>query len=804
MLLYNLKIAFRNILKNKGYSFLNIVGLAVGMMSSVVIVLWIIDETNYDTFHQDADRIFRIAWMSDNPQTRTPHPITYSMVADFPEVENAVSISPIWGDGLTRPMRTVKQGEITYEENGIFSADTTFFQVFSFKMVKGNPKTALKDVGGLVITEEMAEKYFPDEDPLGKSLIINFGMDIPFMITGVIQNIPDNSHFHFDFLVSYNTTKSYPSGEYYEWADFGHYNYIKLTSGANPGTLEKEMMSWVGGYREWSESALEEMANGTIGFRLQPLTSIHLHSDIRWELEANGDIYYVYIFSVLAVFILVIACINFMNLATARATSRATEIGLKKIVGASRSQLIWQFYGEAFLASLAALIIGLVLFEMLTPIFNSVTGKSFSLNYSNPQVSGSLLILLLLCSVAAGTYPALILSGFKPSKIIKGSGETKKDRFNFRRVLVIFQFAISAFLIIGSLIIAGQLKYLQNRKLGFNSDQVIVVPIKDTLMQMNYESAKAEFLRNPSILNASAVSNIPGRRFNQNPIRWKRDTEENYESTSEYHVDHDFFKTLDIKIIEGRDFKKNRESDFEFAYIINEAAASLFDWENPVNEEVIWYDDEITREGRVIGIVENFHFQSLHKSIEPLLINVQPDNFNYYLVKIRPENIQESIAYLKSAYEKIDPNNDFTYFFMNDDFSALYKSEERVETIFTYFTFLAIIISCLGLFGLSSYDAERRTKEIGIRKVNGATVWGIVSLLSKDFTKWVIVAYLIACPFGWIIMNKWLENFAYQLQVSWSAFLIAGTLAILIGLLTVSFHSFRAARKNPVDVLRYE
>jgi len=359
MLKYNLKIAVRNILKNKGYSFINIIGLAIGMMSSIVIVLWIVDETGYDTFHKDADRIYRIAWMYDNPQTRTPHPMTYNMVADFPEVENAVSITPIWGEGLTRPMRTVKQGEISYEENGIFAADTTFFQVFSFPLVKGNSETALKDIGGLVITEEMAAKYFPDEDPLGKTLIINFGMDIPFLITGVMKNIPDNSHFHLDFLISYNTTKAYHTGEFYEWNDFGHYNYIKLVSGADPDKIENELMAWVGKYFEWPESALEEMANGTISFKLQPLTSIHLQSDIRWELEANGDIYYVYIFSALAIFILVIACINFMNLTTARANNRATEIGLKKIVGANKGQLILQFYGEAFLASITALILGM-------------------------------------------------------------------------------------------------------------------------------------------------------------------------------------------------------------------------------------------------------------------------------------------------------------------------------------------------------------------------------------------------------------------------------------------------------------
>ncbi len=802
MIIYNLKIAFRNILKNKGFNLVNIFGLSIGMMATIFIGLWILDELSYDQFHEYADRIYRIDWQSENPQTRTPHPMTYELVRDMTEVENAVSITPVWGDGLTRPMRTVKQGDLQYEESGIYAADTTFFEVFSFPLLKGDPKTALKDVGGLVITKEMAGKYFGDSDPMGKMLIINFGMDIPFVITGVMENIPRNSHFHFDFLISYNSTKSYESGEFYEWSDFGHYNYILLSKNVSPDHLEKKLFDWVGRYREWSEGAAEEYKNGTIGFKLQPITAIHLHSNIRWELENNGNIMYVYIFISLAIFIVLIACINFMNLSTARAAKRAVEIGLKKVVGANRSQLILQFYLESFLASFIAMIIGIIIFESLTPIFTTLTGKVFYLNYQDPINLFVLLLFVIICTLLAGTYPAIILSRFKPANILKGIKVSSRTPVNFRNILVIFQFAISTFLIIGTLVISSQLRYLKNQKLGLMSEQVLAIPIKDTLIQASYRSVKTELLKNNEILSISAVSNLPGKNFNQNPIQWKGDDDQL--SVSELSVDHDFFKTLGIQIKDGRSFSLDMESDEEFAFILNQEAADYFDWNSAIEQEVIWHDDEIERNGKVIGVVENFHFQSLHKNIEPLIIHLMPDVFNYFLVKISSSNVSESIAYLKESYEGLDPNNDFTYFFLDDEFASLYKSEERIETIFSYFTLLSIFISCLGLFGLSAYDAERRTKEIGIRKVNGATIVNIVSLLSRDITRWVIIAFLIASPFGYFIMQNWLKNFAYQTSISIWSLLLAGSMVVLIGLIAVSFQAIKAAMRNPIESLRYE
>ncbi len=802
MILYNLKIAFRNILKNKGFNLINIFGLSIGMMATIFISLWILDELSYDKFHEHADRIYRIDWQTDNPQTRTPHPMSYQLVKDMPEVENAVSLTPVWGDGLTRPMRIVKQGEIQYEENGIFAADTTFFDVFSFPLVKGDPKTALKDVGGLVITEDMAKKYFGEEDPMGKMLIINFGSDISFMITGVMENIPHNSHFHFDFLISYNTTKAYHQGEFYEWVDFGHYNYVLLSENASPELLEAKLFDWMGQYFIWPEGAAEEFENGTIGFKLKPITAIRLYSNIRWELESNGNITYIYIFLSLAFFIIIIACINFMNLSMAGASKRAVEIGLKKTVGASRSQLILQFYLESFMASSVAMILGIIIFEFLTPVFSTLTGKAFLMDYSDPMVLFMLLLFVIICTLLAGTYPAIILSKFKPTHILKGIKDSPRKPVSFRNVLVIFQFAISTFLIIGTLIISSQLNYLNDRKLGLLSDQVMAIPIRDSVVQASYKAVKNEFLKNNGILSVSAVSNLPGKNFNLNPMQWKGDDERI--DVSEMSVDHDFFKTLGIKVLDGRTFSLDRESDEQVSFILNEEAASQFDWNSAIEQEVTWYPDEEGRVGTIIGVVENFHFQSLHKSIEPLIILLIPDAFNYFLVKISAEDISGSLTHLKETYEMLDPNNEFTYFFLDDEFAKLYRSEEKVQSIFSYATLLSIFVSCLGLFGLSAYDAERRTKEIGIRKVNGASISSILVLLSRDFTRWIVLAFLIACPFGYFLMRNWLESFAYQTGISLWSFVLAGILVILIGIIAVGFQAIKAARRNPVESLRYE
>jgi putative ABC transport system permease protein len=802
MFRFNLKIAFRNILRNTEYTLINLVGLSVGIMSFLYIFLWITDELSYDRFHEKSDRIYRIDWYSDNPQTRTPHPMTYTMVNDFPEVEDAVSITPVWGPGLTQPERMVKYEQIQFAENGIYAADTTFFKIFSFPLVSGNPDNCLSDVGSLVITESMARKYFRNEDPMGKIITINFGVDFPFRITGVMEDIPTNAHFHFDFLISYNTMKAYEDGEWFEWTDFGHYNYLLLRPGTDPKELERKMVDWVVSYVDWPETYINQLKEGIIAFKLTPLEKIHLYSHIKWELETNGDIAYIYIFTALGIFILLIAIINYMNLSTARTSYRQIEIGIKKVMGASRRKLGIQFLFESVISTLAAMLIAIVLFEIFSTPLGNIANKSFRLDYTNPSVIFFIISLTFVCGILAGLYPAFTLSGYQANNILKGQRANRKHRSVFRNTLVVFQFAISIFLIIGTITISNQISFLQNKKLGFNSDQVAVVPIQDTLIRYNYESVKANILTNPHILRISAVSNVPGRRFNQNPIQWAS-SEDTY-SCSEVRVDHDFIKTLNLKIVKGRDFSIDRAYDAENVFIINEAAAKLYDWKDPVNEELIWYDDEVTRRGKIIGVVEDFHFQSLHTSIEPLILYIDPGEFNYFFIRLDASGINESITYLKDKFSVLDPANPFNYFFLDDDFAKLYVAEERMQKVSGYFTLLAIIISCIGLFGLSAYSAERRTKEIGVRKVNGASTGNIIRMLSMDYIRWILIAFVLSAPLGYVIMNDWLNNFAYQVSNSTWVYVGAGLTALMIGTLTVSYQAFKAARKNPVESLRYE
>ncbi|MGH7450500.1 MAG: ABC transporter permease, partial [bacterium] len=631
MLKNYLKIAVRNLLKHKAYSFINIVGLAMGMTCCILILLYVQRELSYDRFHKDAKQIYRIAWFSGNPQTRTPHPMAQAMVSDFPEVKNAVSISPIWGPGLTRPAIAVKYGDKRFDEKGFYSTDTTFFEVFSFHLIKGVPETALRSPFSIVITEEMAKKYFGEEEPLGKVLNINNRTDLK--VTGVLQNLPANSHFHFDFLLSYVLLKMRETGSYYEWEDFGHYNYILLSPDAKAKAVEAQISDWFLKYNDWSAEDAAELKSGQVGFRLQPITDIHLHSHLKWELEPNSDITYIYLFSATAVFILLIACINFMNLSTARSATRAREVGMRKVLGAFRRQLIGQFLGESMLLSTLALLLSLAAIELLLPLFNALSGRELAISYrENPQFLIGVLGIALLVGVVSGSYPAFFLSAFQPAKVFKNTMKLGAKSARFRQVLVVAQFAISIALIAGTGIVAAQLDFLRNKKLGFDKDQVVVIPIKDGSLRNKYEAIKAELLQVSGVLHATAVSNVPGGRFNQNPVQWQ--SEEDQQSVSQVRVDHDFFTALGVEMVAGRSFDRNLSTDIDSAFVVNETAARLFDWDTAVGKTITWFDDDNTRRGMIIGVAKDFHFQSLHQQIEPLIFHVLPSGFNYMLVKV--------------------------------------------------------------------------------------------------------------------------------------------------------------------------
>ncbi len=795
-------IAIRNAIRNKTFTLINILGLSIGIACSLYITYWVRDELSYDKFHDNSDRIYRIYWQSENSQTRTPHPMAQALAYDFPEVENAVSLSPIWGPGLTIPTITVEYGDKKFDEKGFYSADTTFFKVFSFKLLKGNPETALKEPGGIIISERMSKKYFGNEDPMDKMVTFIHGDKINLKVTGVIENVPSNSHFKFDFLVSYVTLKMGETGEYYTWEDFGHFNYILLKDKAAVRKVEESLFEWSKKFIQWPDQMLGELEIGTIGFKLQSLTDIHLHSHLKWELEQNGDFSYIWILSSLAILIILIACINFMNLSTAKSSKRTKEIGIRKVSGASKLQVVVQFIGESFITVIISLIVAIILFEIFRPAFNGLTLKQITINYTQTRFFVDLLILLIVITILAGVYPAFFMSKFKPNDIFKGKVISNIKGITFRRLMVIFQFSISTLLIICTLIISNQIKFLNQKKLGLDSSQIIVVPIKDRSLLNNLETFQKELLKSNYIQKVAATSNIPGRQFNQNPLHWAK-TGQTID-VSELHIDYNFLSILDLKMKEGRKFSPDFRTDSLDAFILNETAASLFDWKNPINEIVTWEDNEIDRRGRVIGIIENFHFQSLHKNIAPLLIRITPRALNYLLLKIDVNNLDKVNNYVRSKIEEMNYNFDYDYFFLDQDISTLYKSENQMQKLFFYFTVFAIFISCLGLFGLALFMTEQRTKEIGIRRVHGASISKIMVILSAQFLKWVLVAIVIAVPLAYYAMNNWLQGFAYRTDIKFWAFIVATFISFTIALITISFQTYKTAIKNPAESLRYE
>ncbi len=802
MLTNYLKIAFRNLRKQRGYALTNVVGLSIGLTCCLLIALYVRYEISYDRFHEDADRIHRINWISENPQTRTPHPMAQALVTDFPEVESAVSLTPIWGPGLTRPSFSVRYEDRQFEERGFLAVDSTFFDVFSFPVVKGNGPDALSQPFQLLITETVAEKYFGQADPLGKMLRINDQFELP--VTAVLADVPPNSHFHFDFLLSYVTMKQVQQGSpFYEWGDFGHYNYVRLAEGVAPLAVENKISSWIGRYIDLSDEFQERLEARQVYFQVQPITDIHLHSRLRWELEPNSDITYIYSLTAAALFLLLIACVNFMNLATARSMDRAREVGMRKALGAGRLQLARQFLGESLMMSTLGMATALALVEVTLPFFNSVVGTHLYIPYfEDPWVPVLIVGTTIFVGLLAGSYPAFYLSAFQPTGVLKGTFKTSTRGTLLRKTLVVFQFTLSIGLIIGTLVIYNQVSFLRNTQLGFEEEQIVVMPMRDSTMQAQYETLKQELVTHPNVLHASAVSNVPGGRFNQNAIRWV-DDDETY-NASEWYIDYDMIETLGIEVIEGRSFSRDFPGDVGTAFLLNETAARQFEWDSAVNQDMVWYADPDSIRGTVVGVVKDFHFASLHQPVAPIIMQLSPQGFNYMMIKIRTERIDETLAFLEQQWQAFSPSRGFAYSFLNDDFDALYRSEERLGTIIGLFAGLAVFVAGLGLFGLAAFTAEQRTKEIGVRKALGASVGQIIILLSKDFTRLVLGALILAAPLAYLAMNRWLENFAFHIEISWGIFLAAGLAALGIALVTVGYQALRAALTDPVDCLRYE
>ena len=781
-----LKIALRNIRKQAGYSFINIIGLAIGVAACLLLFLWIQDELSYDRYHEKADQIYRaISQYESEGRVRrfvtTPAPLGPALVSEFPEIEKAVRFGRNGFVVVYQNMRFVEQ---------VYFTDPEIFETFTLPLIKGNPQTALKEPYSIVISEEMSRKYFGEEDPLGKTMSLGEWHD--FRITGVFEDMPLNSHFRFHFLVPFS---DYASSHFDQWGISNYWTYLLVSDDFSPDEFKKKLPPFVEKYRGKEVRYVYKTT-----YPLQALTRIHLHSNLREEIGTNRNIGTLAIFSAVALFILLIACLNYINLSTARYANRAKEVGLRKVIGATRLQLIKQFLGETFLFSFIALPLSVMLAELFLPLFNSLSGKRLAIHYFNTiYLIPGLICLFLFVGFASGIFPAFFISALRPVSALKGTLKASSKGLSMRKFLIVSQFSISIIFIISTFIIFSQLNYMRTTQLGLEKEHVVTIPIYDKDALGKLGTIKNQFLQNSQILSVSVSDFFPGKANNYQNYWYEGMSESENPMIRWLVVDHDFIKTFGIELSEGRDFSRNYPGDLDHAYILNETAVREIGWESAVGKEL-----RIMNKGPVVGVVKDFHFRPLHQKIEPVALYIYPRLFQYISVRISPHEISRSIDHLKGIWQKLVPGQTFQYTFLDEDFDNLYRAEMRLGRIFTAATVLAVFIACLGLFGLAAFEAVQRTKEIGIRKVLGASVSGIMILLSKDFTKWVLIANLIAWPVAYYATSRWLNDFAYRTRIGFGLFVVASVLVLLTALLTVSYQALRAAVTNPADTLRYE
>jgi putative ABC transport system permease protein len=796
-----LKIAWRNIARHKGYSFINIFGLAAGIACCILIMVWVQNELSYDRFNTKANRIYRLYHdLTLNSQTRTA-PVTSAPLApalrqSFPEVEGAVRLSS-FGDTV------VKYGEKEFREDQVYLADDSIFAVFSFPMIQGDPKTALRAAYSTVINEKTARRYFGAENPLGK--VLKFGDGHEYAVTGVIKDIPGNSHLDIDILCSFATWLSQNKQEAEMWGRISFSTYILLAPGTdvNQFTAKMERLT-----NEKIGNDLKKIG-GSLKFYLQPLTRIHLHSNFEMDFANAGDIKTVYLFASVALFILLIACINFINLATARYANRALEVGLKKTLGASRWSLVRQFLGETFFVTFLAVLSACLMATLALPLLSSISGQEFSaMTFLQPLYLLSFVLFVILVGVVAGSYPAFFLSSFDPIQTLKGKLKGGAAGSLFRRILVVGQFAISIALVIGTLIIFEQMRFISGKDLGFNKAQVLVLPLPQS-KSISRAAAREEMASTPGVVHAGLSDELPGMGFRMTNFIPEGRTEKEGLIMQRMDSDDQFLPTLGIPIVSGRNFSRQMKTDAAEGVLINETAAARLGWKDPLGKSFSRKSSgpdgkERTLSWKIIGVVKDFHTLSLHEKIEPLLIANNQENLAFLSLRLPAGDIQGTVSRLKSRWQQIYPDQIFDSFFLDESFGKMYQAEEQFNKIFTSFSVLAILISCLGLFGLAAYMTEKRTKEVGIRKVLGASTWRIILLLSNEFGKWVLIANVIAWPLAYYFMNRWLQTFAYRTTIGIGIFLVSGLAALAIALLTVGYQSVKAARANPVDSLRNE
>ncbi len=792
------KIAYRNILKHKAYSFINISGLAIGLTCFMLIFLWISDEVSYDSFHDNSDRIAKVGmtWVFGETQIPTARATTVAgpgLKEAIPYVEEFVRLKK----NSSKESRVNVDGQ-SFHESMFFFADSMFFDVFSFELLYGNPDEALAKPNSIVLTKSTAEKYFDNVNAIGETLIAGSEQQV-YQVTGVVKDVPNNSHIQFDLLASFS---SLPEAGTLAWNRSAYHTYLLLKNAEQMNLLQEDIDREVSAYFGGRDTQPFLTAI--------PFEDVYLKSPFNGEIIPGGDIRYVYIFSGIAFLIVIIACINYMNLATARASDRAKEVGMRKTLGAYKSQLVGQFMGETVFITLIGLFGSILAVSYLTPFFNDLTGKDLSLNWFENY---TLLILLssigLGVSFLSGSYPAFMLSRFEPARVLKGSHKASGSGAWLRKGLVVIQFCISIILIVSTLVIYEQLDFIQNKKLGYTKEQVLTLSVdKPDDSSVSLETLKQELATLDGISQVSLASHLPIRGVGARTFN-KGQTEETRQIVNTMEIDEDFLSTMEISLIAGGNIIPGSARGERMSLVINEAAAELFGWspEQAVDQELRSRAYGENSYGKIYGVVENFNYESLHKSVEPLIL-VNYEGFSYTSLKlfarVQTDDLSGLIPSIENTVSSILPETLFEYSFLDDEFSSIYNSEQQTGTLFSLFATIAIFIACLGLFGLASYTAVQRSKEIGIRKVLGATVTNIVLLISYDFAKLILIAIGISLPVSWFVMNRWLGEFAYQIQIGWQILLLGSIITVLIAWLTIGFQSVSAARANPVNNLKSE
>jgi putative ABC transport system permease protein len=790
MLRNYIKIAIRNLLRHKAFSFINIFGLAIGMACTILIMLWVLDELSFDRFHEKSENIYRVTAMLpelDIKAAVSSSPIAQAVQSQIPQIKSTVRLSANNYD-------LMQVGDVVFEEKRVFYADSNFFQFFSFKLIAGDPKTALLQPESIVITASMAKKYFGNEDPIGKVIRKNHKEDI--LVSGVVEDTPRNSHLQFDFVapMTYLARNNRDLRENI-WDNFNYYTYVELDEhfDATPEALAAIDA-------KFQEIYKANEPNLKVAFRLQPLSKVHLYSKFHADLGGHGNIQYVYIFIVVGVFVLGVACINFMNLATARSARRAKEVGLRKVAGAVRFQLIRQFLAESSIIAVMALVFGLVIVAVVLPSFNNLTGKELSFNVLNVKLVGGILAVTLITGLLAGSYPALFLSGFVPVKVLKGNLKAGAGNSIFRNTMVIIQFAVSITLIVGTAVIYQQLHFIRDRNLGYDKENLVYVNMTGEMWN-KYSTWRTELEKNELTSDFSFLSDLPTNLTNATiSVEWDGKDPATQPLFANIAVDENFMEVFHMKPLNGRGFSKDFKADTA-SFVVNEAALKTMNMDaaTAVGKNLTLWGNK----GVIVGVVKDFNFKPIQHAIEPLIIRLNTWG-GVAIVRTKPTKTKETIATLEEISKSLNPEYPFSYGFLDQDLDNLYQAEQRLSNLFTIFAGLAIFISCLGLYGLSAFLAERRTKEIGVRKVLGASVAHMVYLLSKTFTQPVLIAMLIAVPLSWYVMNSWLETFAFHIEIHWSIFVLAFVVSLTIAWLTVSYESIKAAVANPVKSLRDE